>query len=155
MKYPYSDKYMTYDFNKHRYILTNAYITEVLGIDLMARLKVSNVSSTTIIDSLLNRISNRVYNYLFTHNDRQAIEYLVAKFPSARAIMKDALGEQAIYVLSIGDQVLTADESKQKLALSPDARSILDNQELSETCAVLTYTGHYCFVPPSYENGGY
>ncbi len=155
MKYPFSDKYMTYDFTKHRYVLTNNFITEVLGIDLLSRMKIANVNSTTIINSLLNRISSRVYDYLYRFNERDMIQYVVAKFPSAREIIKDAMSEQALYMLSIGDQLLTADESKQKLALSPETKSILENQELSETCSVLAYCGSYSFVPPSYDEGGY
>ena len=80
--YPKSDDAMVYDFTKHRYILTPQYVLNNLGIDLYEKMGgARTVNTTTAINVLLdNRISFKIYSAIYAHQDKQLMEYILAKF---------------------------------------------------------------------------
>lgn len=154
--YPLKDEYMTYDYASHRYVLTAKYITDVVGINLEYRIASNRgINATAVINAALNSISRQVYGYIFKHNDSRVLTWLIAKSPSARDIIREAMGEQARYVFTVGDLTKVADRDKQELAVDVSARGILDNSELAETGTTLTYCGHYNICVPDYKSGGY
>ena len=161
MTYPYNDEDLRYDYAAHRYILTQDYLMNKLGIDIQSRIASNKgINSTLMIDSLLNNVSIQIYNYLFGHNTKRTIEYIIAKAPSARDIIKDAMSAQIVYLLSVGDMTKSLEESKRTMWLNIMARAILNNQEVEETGCVLAYAGKsgYYFLTgkiPSYMEGGY
>lgn len=161
MNYPLSDGDMIYDFNSHRYILTPDYIVNKLGIDIQARVGSNRaIASANLINILLNNISIQVYGFIFAHNNRKTLEYLVAKSPSARQIIMDAMGQQAVYILSVGDPTRMLDETKRRMWLDVMAENILKNQEVDETGVPLAYVGKtaYLFFErtlPDYTKGNY
>ena len=154
MEYPYTDGNMVYDYKKHRYILTADYLQNVLSVDVN-RFKTGTVNEQSAINVLLDNISLQVYTYVYAHNNIRVLRYIMAKMPSARDILMEAMGQQALYVLSNGDFTKAAEESKRRNYLDIVAKSIIDNTELSETGATLTYIGRYNICVQNLEEGGY
>lgn len=99
MNYPYTDEYMIYDFDQHRYILTNKYCLDYLGLNLTEELnKGRQTIDVTVADSVLDQISLLVYNWIYSFGmDNDWQEYCLAKCPSLRPIIMKALGEQVLY----------------------------------------------------------
>ena len=159
MTYPYNDEDLRYDYAAHRYILTLDYVSNKLGIDIQSRIASNKgINSTIIIDSLLNNTSIQIYNYLFGHNNKRTIEFIIAKAPSARDIIRDAMSAQLVYLLSVGDMTKSLEDSKRSMWLDMTARAILNNQEVEETGVTLTYTGRNGYTPirvKSYAEGNY
>ena len=156
MEYPFNDNAMEYDFVRHQYVLTKEGVLNELNINLDEELNTAAVSNTANASKVfLERISTLVYNYLRQYNNSAVIEYIVAKCPSARDIIKRALQAQLFYVLAVGDLSLSPEIEKRKLAIDDNCKSILLNQVVEETGVVLTYIGRYMFAVPSYEQGGY
>lgn len=152
--YPYDDLYMRYDKRTHRYVLTIKYLTDIAGIDIERRTQ-HNVQNQNVVNAALDRISNLIYGYLAKHNDAQTIKYIIAKCPSARAIIMDAMGSQAAYVFSVGDLTLSAKPDERAAWLDMSAENTLNGVEVEETGRVLTSVAPYPFCPPSYEQGEY
>lgn len=156
MAYPKNDKYTIYDIKKHRYILTENYLTMVLGVDLQSLMSSnSGVNSTILINSLLDNISSEVYNYIYKHNNTQTLQFIIAKCDSAKEIIKEAMGKQALYVIYNGDLGFSTIKEETEMSLNKYAKEIIDNQVVEETKTTLTYTGSYRFFAPSYESGEY
>lgn len=154
MTYPYDDLFMRYDRRTHRYVLTIKYLTDIAGIDVERRTQ-NNVQNQNVVNAALDRISNLIYGYLAKHNDAQTIKYVIAKCPSARAIIMDAMGAQAAYVFSVGDLTLSAKPDERAAWLDMSAENTLNGVEVEETGRVLTNVAPYLFNPPSYEQGDY
>lgn len=154
MTYPYDDLYMRYDKRTHRYVLTIKYLTDIAGIDIERRTQ-HNVQNQNVVNAALDRISNLIYGYLSKHNDAQTLRYIIAKCPSARAIIMDAMGSQAAYVFSVGDLTLSPKPDERAAWLDMSAENTLNGVEVAETGRVLTNVASYPFCPPSYEQGEY
>lgn len=139
--YPYSDDYMTYNPATHRYTLTLKDVTENLGIDLESRLTVPNA-----IPSLLNRVSIRIYAFIHSHNvDNAYQDLIIAKTADGRRIIKEAMEEQLIYLLSVGDLSRSVDEQERKFAYDETAIDIL-LQPIREIGCTILYCGRLPFV---------
>lgn len=134
--FPYSDTYMSYDFTHHRYILTQKDVMENLGIDIEARLTVPNA-----IPALLNRISVKIYSFIHTHNVDNALQdYIIAKTEAGRRIIREAMEEQLIYFLTVGDLSRSVDEAERRLAIDQTAIDIL-LQPIPEIGCSILYCG--------------
>ena len=156
MTQPLNDNQMIYDFKKHRYLLTQQYIQTELGVNLEAQIGTNGgVPATVIINTLLDNISSEVYNYVYKHNNTQTLQYIIAKCPSARETIKEAMSKQALYVLYSGDLGFSTIKDERELALNRYAKEIIDNQEVAETGVTLTFTGRYRFNVPNYQEGNY
>lgn len=154
MKYPFTDSNMIYDYNKHRYILTQDCLMNELGVDI-SRFNDGTINAQTVINSFLNTVSIQVYNYIYSCNNKPALTYLAAKMPSARQVLQDAMGQQALYLLQNGDLSKTANVNKYDTWLDMTAKSIVDNTELKETGRPLSSVIPYCFCIPCYAEGEY
>ena len=154
--YPKSDEHMRYDFKTHRYVLTLQYVTDVLGIDLEARVNSNGaVNGQAIIDRILNTASIHVYNYIFSHNiNKQSQQWIIAKCPSAREIVMQAMSEQLTYLLMVGDLTRSIKAEERENYMDIQAKSILD-QDVREIGRPLTTAIPFTFCPPCYEQGGY
>lgn len=153
-EYPLTDQNIRYDFSRHRYILTADYVTNVLCIDIQARTQ-NSTNATAIINQLLNTASQHIYNEIMKYNNTRALEWIIAKSPSARDIVMDAMSNQLIYILSVGDLSRSAKPEERAIWLDVQAKNILDNREVEETGRVLTSSVPYGFCPPGYAEGGY
>lgn len=156
MQYPYSDEMMKYDFKVHRYILTEKCVFEELNIDMSERIRRGAINKQGMIGNLLNLASQHVYNFIHQHNNTQAVNYIMAKTPTARDVLKEAMKSQLMYLLSVGDLSISVDNEKRKLWFSETAKLAL-NAVLPETGTTLLYRGGYRFynLDLSYEAQGY
>jgi hypothetical protein len=142
MTYPYSDDYIKYDFVAHRYILTEKDVTDNLGIDIFKRLKNKNV-----INSVLNQVSLQVYNYIHQFNeDNKAQDYIIAKTEDGRRIIKEAMEQQLIYFLTVGDLSRTTDKEKRAMWFDEQAKQVL-LQDIAELGTTICYQGCLRIVP--------
>ena len=142
MNYPYSDEFMIYDFVTHRYVLTEKDVTDNLGVDIFKRLKNNNV-----IKSVLNQVSLQVYNYIHQFNeDNKAQNFLIAKTEDGRRIIKDAMEQQLIYFLTVGDLSRTTDKEKRSMWFDEQAKQVL-LQDIKEIGTTICYQGPLNIVP--------
>ncbi len=141
MLYPYSDDYMTYDYDAHRYILTEQDIFDNFAINLTERFKNENT-----IRTVLNQVSIQTYRYIHEHNMNTDLQnYIIAKSPKAREIIKSAMEQQLLYWLTVGDLSRSPDRNKRELWFDDTAKEIL-LQTIPEIGTSICFTGElrYC-----------
>ena len=148
--YPMSDDAMIYDFTKHRYILTPQYVLNNLGIDLYEKMGgARTVNATTAINVLLDvRVSLKVYSMIYAHQDKKLMEYVMAKSPSARKVLLEAMSSQLVDLVTYGE--------KEKEQVSVTTYNIL-LQPIEETHRSLLYRVYRNPLTniPDYEEGHY
>ena len=152
--YPYTDTEMTYDDAQHRYILTPEYVTTKTGIDLNA---VLNPGFTTnpqqLVQHWLDQLSSEIYTWIYEQNANNVMqEYFLAKTPTLREYIKNAMLQQVLYVLKNGDlnmysgvNVKTGQIMDKNLlvqvAIAPNAQREL-NRIVPELGIAITYSGY-------------
>ena len=170
--YPYDDETMFYDWDTHRYILTPECVFDELNINLAERLnKRGSAVAENVPSNVLRRISNIVYGEIYKcseYNDVQ--EYLLAKCPSLRKNIKEAMKEQVVYFLINGDtsnfsgidlktgRVIEIDRLRNQSRLAPDAEIILQRpiKELGHGACSILYQGKWnIYKDFSYERDNY
>ena len=104
-KYPYDDEIMKYDYNAHRYVLTEQGVLTELGENLDLILNASgDANPSTLAKRFLNRVSQVVYSSLYRNTQSEEfIEYILATYPPLRSRVKDMLQAQTLYMLMNGD----------------------------------------------------
>ena len=138
MIYPKTDEFMVFNKESSRYILTEQDVNQNLGINISDRLKNPNA-----INSLLNQISIQVYRFIHEHNiNNELQDYVIAHTEMGRKIIKCAMEEQLIYVMTVGDLSRSTDKEKRALWFDSNAKEILCTP-IPELGAHLLYTG--CF----------
>lgn len=144
MKYPYDDKEMVYDRQKHRYILTELGIANGLNIVLQDELNTNGImNEASAVNDFLNDVSFSIYEYIYSHSgNRMVTEYLLAKKIDLREVIKSAMLAQAKYLKENGDIANQAgvnfsnmtnmplDEIRGDRRISPYAKSQLANAGL-------------------------
>ena len=63
MKYPYSDKYMTYDYQTHRYVLTDKDVIDNMGINF-----IECNDNDKAREMMLRQVSLQVYSFIHKHS---------------------------------------------------------------------------------------
>lgn len=109
MKLPYSDNEMRYDMTSHRYVLTETGIANGLNLVLQNELNMSgSMNTANEINIFLDEVSEDIYEYIYLHSsNRRLTEYLLAKKPQYREVIKSAMIKQVKYMRlngNIGDQ---------------------------------------------------
>ena len=151
--FPYSADDMEYSTETHRYKLTNEYVLKVTGINLQEVLNPGMMSQPQqVSQNYLEQISKEIYEYIYETNDETLKqEYLLAKLPSLRKIIREAMLQQVLYVLNGGDlglyngvnlktgQILDP-RQLQQVGISPYAKREL-NTQLPEIGVAITYQG--------------
>lgn len=105
--YPYDDEDMIYDYAAHRYVLTQSGVAAQLGIVLQTTIQRTPIDSNPSLagERFLNFISRHLYGYIYRNiptANRNVIEYVLAKCPEVRGIVKQAMLNEVEYVLSEG-----------------------------------------------------
>jgi len=166
MTYPYNDEYMVYDYETHRYILTEKFCLDKMNLDLQERLNLGGGANRERVPQIfLDEISEFVYSQIYDYSSQPLIqEYQIAKYPSAREVIKKAMMNQIDYALVNGAlyQYSGIDLKKNTKIdgmsgkyLSPLAKSILSNP-LIETGTPLLYAGKYSMIfKPKYKEMEY
>lgn len=126
---PYDDDFMTFDSETRRYVLTEKYAFEKLGLDLYEDVNDRNsINAQIAVSRILKQCSNMIYNFVYDfsiYNNRQ--DYLIATVPKMRKIIMEAMGEQLLYMAQVGDLSRSTDPAKRKLAIDENAKTILIN----------------------------
>lgn len=137
---PYSDEFMIFDEDNCKYVLTEKDVLNNCGINLQERLRSSENPQTTI-KMFLTRISMQVYRYIHQHNVPILQDYIISISAVGRKMIKQAMEYQLIYILSIGDLSLTAEEERRKLYIDDGAKELLINTIIPEVGTTICYTG--------------
>lgn len=147
MNYPHNDDYMIFDYKSHRYILTEKDVEENLGINLVERNE-----NEVARRNLLNLCSQHVYNYIHSHNISTGFQdYIIAKTETGRAIIKEAMEHQLVYIMSAGDLSRVPDVNLRALWFDEQAKQAL-LKEIPEIGTTILYTGKF---PPYVPNGAW
>lgn len=170
MVYPYSDELLFYDKTLHRYVLTPKAVLVSLNVNLADRL--NNRGSNSAEDNasaVLRQISLEMYNFIYKHNSQWLyVQKLLAKCPSARDIIMQAMLQQVAYYLVNGQidkfsgvdlrngRAMDIKDLRGVASIDPQAISILE-QPLVETGVSLLYRGRYSIPPfkPNYADAEY
>lgn len=151
--FPYSSDDMTYSTETHRYTLTPEYVLKETGITLQQVLNPGLMSQPQQVAQIfLEKISKSIYKYIYeTNRENYKQEYLLAKLPTLRKIIREAMLQQVLYVLNNGDLAIYSGvnvktgqimdlRQLQQAGISPDAKRELDTQ-LPEIQVAITYQG--------------
>lgn len=152
--YPYNDADMVYDKITHAYTLTPEFVKRATGTDLAVVLNARGVSDrASLPSSYLRNISNVIYAFIYRASGNRFIaEYMAAKHPTARHLLKSAMLEQVLYTLANGDitklsglnvrnGTAMARGAVQSVAIAPVAEAYLE-MPLDERTPALAYRGH-------------
>lgn len=140
--YPYSDEYMVFDESTRRYILTDQCAIDRLGLDLASNVNDRNAANEqAALKRVFRQVSNAVYNYIHKFNVRTDLQdIIIAKVPSARSIIQEALEEQLLYMALKGDLSRSTDKEKRALAMDENTKAVLE-RVLPELGVCILYTG--------------
>lgn len=103
---PYNDKAMTYDKEKHMYVLNEDYVVNELNIDLTrAVASMGQFAKSKTPERFLIEVSQDIYReiYKYTRIDmKDWKEFLLAKREDWRDVIKEALEYQVAYIVTNG-----------------------------------------------------
>ena len=140
--YPYDDGYMVFDKDTNRYILTEAYLKDKMGINLESSIKEqSGASASILIQRFCEEASDDVYDYIHqfsANNARQ--DYWIATIPSLRAIIQKAMDKQLMYSRLNGILGYSSNKDVQAQRICPKAIDVL-NTVVPELGVSILYTG--------------
>lgn len=161
MTYPFDDTYMTYSAITHRYTLTQQAAKDLCNIDLAVELDTSGLPNAgNMADQYLDNVSMQIYQYIYSYaRNMYAAEFDLAKTPTLRRVVMDAMRYQLSYMVANGDLASvsgvsfrngqTMDRKAIKTAsIAPMVETILIN---SGIC----YTGFSPWFKVDYEGEGY
>ena len=161
-----TDNYMKYDMRKHRYVLTNEYVREVMNVELSDVLNTSGsiIDTANMPEIVLDRVSALIYGYIYRNSAyTNKKERELALDDSYKTYLRDAMAEQLIYILNNGDasafsgvNVLNGtsiDPMRMRQAeLAPLARDIIESRGL--VSRGIPPFGAWD-IKPTYEEDGY
>lgn len=169
LTYPLTDQQMRYDDVRHRYILTRYGVELVTGIDLSRQVNTALGQASNMADFYLRMVSDKIYNHIYSKSDNKPLlEYVMAKSPTARQMLFDAMIAQTLFFITNGDisqfsgvnikngTVIDRRVIKENM-ISPDAEMTLLNTDIPELDGnTVLYQGIFNHYPiPSYAEGGY
>lgn len=143
--FPYDDEYMIFDKSiglVGQYMLTEKYAIDQLGIDLDTRLNEMNgINPTLFKKRIFRQVSNTVYNYIHDHNTNNTLQdLLIAKLPSMRSLIMEAMGEQFYYMSIVGDVSRSTNKEQRALIIDENCKSVL-LRTVPELGTTILYTG--------------
>ena len=149
--YPFDDEYMIYDKTTHMYVLTAKCALDELSIDLTTRLGGRRtINPQGMINTALKTVSLMLYSYIYQFNNRNDMQNLIiARYPSARNIIKEALKQQLIYYLTVGNLMRSTDKDKRSMGIDELAKMLLA-QPLAETGSSILFMGNYALSSVDY-----
>ena len=139
----YSDDYMIFEELTGRYVLTEQALL-ANGTNIRARLERNRtVNATLVINRILHRVSDMIYNYIHRFNsDNKQQDLWIASLESLRGIIYKAMLEQAEYFLMNGDLSRSVERDKREVAIDYSAQETL-NTTVTELGVPITYQGGY------------
>jgi len=139
---------MTYDFDKHRYILTEEYVRE-LGIDLGLQLDTEAAPEPSKVPAIvLDRVSTLVYTNIYHYGrEKEDKEYLLACNPDLIPTIQDAMVERLRYMIDSGD-LSTRSGALISQGIRIETRDLIPSvmEEMILRASGLLHRGEYYFV---------
>ncbi len=159
-QFPYDDEIMKYDYTTHRYVLTEKGVLSELGESLDVILNATgDANPSTLAERLLKRVSQIVYTWLYKDTmGKEWLEYILAKYPPLREVVKHMLQAQLMYMLENGDiglysgvnvakgQVMDIAAMRDRARIAPDVED-LGIQIIPGLGICLKYAGALPCVP--------
>lgn len=140
MNYPYSDEYMTYDLKTHRYVLTSKDLLENFNENLQVKFK-----DEKDVQPFLRQVSTEIYSYIHKFNTNTKLQdFIIAKTESGREIIKEAMEQQALYMLTVGIISRSLDKEHRALRIDENAEDAL-LRNIPEIGTTILYTGNLWF----------
>ncbi len=140
---PYSDTLLRWDAGSKRYYITeDALIAN--GTNLRAKLAANRAAdANAIINRVLNQATVMIYGYIHSFNTNNAAQdNIIARIPSMREIIFNALLFQAEYIAQRGILTRSLNPETRKLGVDESAKDEL-NREITELGIPITYAGRY------------
>lgn len=167
-KYPYDDEIMRYDYNTHRYVLTERGVLSELGENLDLILNATgDANPSSLAERFLKRVSQVVYTTLYRNSQgEEFLEYILATYPQLRARVKEMLQAQTLYMLMNGDiglmsgvnvakgQAMDIDALRGRARIAPEVED-LSNAVIPGMGFSLSYLGALPGVPCGAYRRGY
>lgn len=158
LSFPFDDQIMRYDYNSHRYVLTENGVLTELGENLQLILNATgDANPSKLAERILKRVSQTVYMYLYRDTaNEQWLEYILATYPPLRDRVKEMLQSQLLYMLMNGDiglysgvnvakgQIMDIDKLRDRARIAPEVED-LAMQFIPGLGYCLKYVG---FLPP-------
>lgn len=141
--FPLVDEYLDYDYATHRYVLTEKDVLENLAIDLNADFRPDVKNS---VEKFLKQVSTLVYGYIHSFSVNNLMQdFIIAKTEMGRKFIKEAMEQQLIYMLEVGDLSRSPDMNKRALWFDDNARRTLE-QTIPEIGTTILYMSqfHFC-----------
>ena len=163
LKYPNSDNILVYDYNRHRYVLTDDAIYTYLGINFGEIPAGMDSNPSSLAQRWANRVSDQVYRFL-TKDSLNApwLLFELATVPQLRDVVKEMLLDQAHYMAETGDvsSLSGIDAYKGVIAKREDinaARVSYGVEDIAyqiQPCIgrCLKYAGYFGECPPPYKD---
>lgn len=134
---------MIYDVKTHRYIVTAKAMFEKYNENLPAKFK-----DEKNIEPFLRQASLQVYSFIHSHNmNTKMQDYVIAKTERGREIIQEAMENQVLYLLTVGNVSRSMDERHRAMYIDEMAREVL-LQEIPEIQTTICYTGDLCYRSP-------
>ena len=163
MKYikPFSDENLKYDYNRHRYYLTNDVIYKELGINFGLIPAGTDANPSTIAERFIRKSGDDVYRYLYADIFNPGwTEFELACVPELRKVVFEMLLAQAEYNYENGfletysgiDIYKSTAMDKEKIRERRISMTVEDIafQMQSSIGRCLKYAGTYGAAQPSY-----
>lgn len=104
IKFPHDDNIMTYDYLRHRYVLTEDAIYTYLGVNFGTLPEGMDANPSSLAQRWAQRVSDQVYRFLTKDSPNAAlIIYELATVPELRPVVQEMLLDQAAYMAETGD----------------------------------------------------
>lgn len=149
MNYPYNDELMTYDYTMHGYVLTPRACELELGLNLTTTLdNTGDCNPSTMAERILKMIARHFYAWVYAHGtNKRYVEYLLAKMPECREIIKECLLNEVYYAMKNGDFWNYADNPHGIEKSVSEATKLILTNPLSNGFRLLYQGAYFAIVP--------
>lgn len=112
------------------------------GLDIRASLLNDQIANPeTVLRSIFRTVTSQVYGYIHEYSIYTALQdRILAKCPSAKDMIKEALLTQLEYITVVGNLAYSVDKDERDARLSPDLLPIFE-RTIMETGRSILYSG--------------
>lgn len=163
MNYPFDDQYLIYDYNRHRYYLTEAALNNLLGISFNDVPEGMDSNPSTRVFRFCNKVTDDVYRFLL--KDSMNAGWLVYELATTRAlrpVIQEMLLAQAEYAFNSGFsgnysgvdvfKGVAVDRDKIRAAMIAPAVEDYAYAVQPSLGRAIKYAGNFGYMAPPYED---
>lgn len=161
LTYPHNDNVMTYDYLRHRYVLTNDALYTYLGLNFNNVPEDMDANPSSKADRFAQKVSDQVYRFILRDSMNSAwLTFEMAILPELRQVIQDMLLAQAEYdvVSGFSDTFSGLDAFRGKAIDRRDLReaviapAVEDYAYMVQPCIgrCLKYAGQFGYIAPDF-----